>query len=245
MLIVKIPNRTAFSIITYTFTTKQAPLRLPSFSHFPLHPTIFKFLEGNNIHTPTYIQYALLASLAKKQPSLHHITSPTGSGKTLSYLIPALSHLKKEEEGAGVLTAAHRPRAIIITANKELVLQCRNVGKQVSHHCKLKIEGIGIGRTINEENKLVEDGVDVLVSTYQRIKPLIEKKLLFLSNMKWLVVDEVDTLFEMGKLPAIMENLLIGAKKSQENSLLEIVLSGTTRSHELIKYLNVNLGEIT
>lgn len=118
MIISKLPQRTFTHTIAFTFTTKQAPLRLPSFSHFPLHPSIFKYLETNNIHTPTFIQYSLLASLAKKQHSLHHITSPTGSGKTLSYLLPALSQLKKEEEGVGALTAAHRPRAIIITANK-------------------------------------------------------------------------------------------------------------------------------
>lgn len=33
------------------------------------------------------------------------------------------------------------------------------------------------------------------MSTFQRIKPLIEKKLLFFSNVKWMVVDEVDTLY--------------------------------------------------
>lgn len=52
--------------IIYFFTNKQAPLRLPAFDHFPLHPTIFKYLEANNIHTPTFIQYSLLASLLKK-----------------------------------------------------------------------------------------------------------------------------------------------------------------------------------
>jgi superfamily II DNA/RNA helicase len=95
MLITKLQSKQTLSIITYAFTTKQAPLRLPSFSHFPLHSSIFKFLEANNLHTPTFIQYALLASITKKQSQLHHITSPTGSGKTLSYLIPTLSHLKK------------------------------------------------------------------------------------------------------------------------------------------------------
>lgn len=98
---------------------------------------------------------------------------------------------------------------------------------------------------MNDENRLIEEGVDVLVSTFQRIKPLIEKKLVFFSNVKWMVVDEVDTLYDMGKLPSIMENLLIGAKKSQEKSMLEIVLSGTTRSQELVKYLKDNLGDIT
>jgi superfamily II DNA/RNA helicase len=83
------------SIIIFNFSIKQAPLRLPSFSHFPLHSSIFNYLDASSIHTPTFVQYALLASLAKYQSSIHHITSPTGSGKTLAYLIPICSALKK------------------------------------------------------------------------------------------------------------------------------------------------------
>lgn len=48
----------------------------------------------------------------------------------------------------------------------------------------------------------------------------------------------------MGKLPAIMEGILIGAKRAQEKSPLEVILSGTTRSQELQKYLAANLGEL-
>jgi len=48
------------------------------------------------------------------------------------------------------LTVSQRPRALILTHNKELVLQCRNVGKSLSHHCKLKVEGINIGRSMSE-----------------------------------------------------------------------------------------------
>jgi hypothetical protein len=41
----------------------------------------------------------------------------------------------------------------VLTASKELVLQAKNVGKQLSHHCKLKVEGLGIGKSLNEEDK--------------------------------------------------------------------------------------------
>ncbi len=57
--------------------------------------------------------------------------------------------------------------------------------------------------------------MDVLVSTYQRIKPLISNKQMYLSHLKWMVVDEVDTLFETAKLTSIMDHMLIAAKKAQ------------------------------
>lgn len=76
------------------FASKESPLRLPSFDHFPFHPTITQFLQAKDIHTPTYSQYALFSSLSKDTNKIHHLTAPTGSGKTLSYLLPITSALK-------------------------------------------------------------------------------------------------------------------------------------------------------
>jgi hypothetical protein len=49
------------------------------------------------------------------------------------------------------------------------------VGKQLAHHCKIKVEGINIGRSMAEERRAIDTGIDVLVSTYPRINPLIAK----------------------------------------------------------------------
>ena len=54
-------------------------------------------------------------------------------------MLPLVNHFKQEEkEEGGVLTQAMRPRGIVITLNKELVLQARNVGKSISHFAKFK-----------------------------------------------------------------------------------------------------------
>lgn len=45
MLLSKIPsNPFHCKRMAFAFTTKQAPLRLPSFTHFPLYPSVFKYL---------------------------------------------------------------------------------------------------------------------------------------------------------------------------------------------------------
>lgn len=120
-------------------------------------------------------------------------------------------------------------------------MQCRNVGKQIAHHSKFKIEGINIGRTMVEERKTIENGVDILVSTYLRLTPLLDKGELFLTNLKWIVVDEIDTLYEMGRLSAIVERLLM---RFGEEGSVRMILSGTTCSKELRGYLKSKLGEL-
>lgn len=39
------------------------------------------------------------------------------------------------------------------------------------------------------------NGVDIVMSTFSRLSMQMESKIIFLSNLKWIVVDEVDTLF--------------------------------------------------
>lgn len=79
------------------FVVTQSPLRLPSFNHFSFHPSIYKYLEAKDIHTPSYCQYGLFSALEKEKNKVYHLTAPTGSGKTLAYLLPIVSHLKREE----------------------------------------------------------------------------------------------------------------------------------------------------
>jgi superfamily II DNA/RNA helicase len=67
---------------------------------------------------------------------------------------------------------------------------------------------LGIGKSLNEEDKSLEAGIDILFGSYQRIKPLIEKQSLYFSHLKWIVVDEIDTLFDTGKLMPIVDNIL-------------------------------------
>lgn len=117
-----------------------------------------------------------MASLKKYKRSIHHITSPTGSGKTLSYLLPIFDDLKKEEKlEEAVLTKSMRPRAVVITLNKELVLQNRTVGKEISHHCKMKVAALNVGMSMIEERRLLGEGVDILFSTYNRFQQALTR----------------------------------------------------------------------
>lgn len=68
-------------------------------------------------------------------------------------------------------------------------MQCRQVGKQISHHAKLKVEGLGVGRTLYEENNAIKNGVDILITSNVKLQRQLENKNLFLTNLKWLVID--------------------------------------------------------
>ena len=81
-------------VIRICYYHSQSSLRLPSFHHFSFYPAIYKYLEAEDIHTPTYCQYAFFSTLQKNTHRFYHFTAPTGSGKTLAYLLPIISQLK-------------------------------------------------------------------------------------------------------------------------------------------------------
>lgn len=53
-----------------------------------------------------------------------------------------------------------------------------------------------------------------------------ERKNLFISNLRWLIIDETDTLFETGKLDKVFEELISRSNNMSEGP--KIILSGTT-----------------
>jgi superfamily II DNA/RNA helicase len=48
---------------------------------------------------------------------------------------------------------------------------------------------------MTEEKKSVMDGVDMLMTTHSKLRWLMEGRTLYMTNLRWLVIDEVDTLF--------------------------------------------------
>jgi ATP-dependent RNA helicase RhlE len=59
----------------------------------------------------------------------------TGTGKTLSYVLPVIHQLKQSElEAETVLTQECRPRALILVPNRELAMQVLNDGLKPFHY---------------------------------------------------------------------------------------------------------------
>ena len=122
-------------------------------------------------------------------------------------------------------------------------MQCRQVGKQISHHAKLKVEGLGVGRTLYEENNSIKNGVDILITSNVKLQRQLDNKNLFLTNLKWLVIDETDTLFETAKLQKIINDIVLRAMTM--NNPPKIVFSGTTNPKDLRELLKKELNEYT
>lgn len=116
------------------------------------------------------------------------ITSPTGSGKTLSYLLPCIQLIDFFNQNTQVL---------IIAPTRELVIQIEEVFKKLKTN--LKVTCCYGGHEVKiEEQKLINNPPQIIVATPGRLVHHLKLNNISLNNLKALVIDEFDKCLEFG-----------------------------------------------
>lgn len=125
------------------------------------------------------------------------VLSKTGSGKTLSYLLPIFQKLKVlEKEGRHMEKAS--PQCVIIVPIKELAHQVSAEAKKISHHAKLRVKSAVGGQKGKRVQSFKSSSFDILVATPGRLHSMLKSKEINFKSLKMLVVDEADQLMDMG-----------------------------------------------
>ncbi|MFN0049114.1 MAG: DEAD/DEAH box helicase [Cytophagales bacterium] len=148
-------------------------------------PTQPEILANLNIATLNKMQEASIAANAKCADVV--LLSPTGSGKTLGFLLPMYQTLD---------TQSIDIQAIIIVPSRELALQIEQVFKNMKTGYKVNTCYGGHDLAIEENNLTVPPAV--LIGTPGRICDHINRRNIFLQPVKTLVLDEFDKCLEMG-----------------------------------------------
>ncbi|KAK2461709.1 hypothetical protein APHAL10511_006172 [Amanita phalloides] len=128
--------------------------------------------------------------------------SPTGTGKTLTYLLPAFSCLKAP---SGTSTNGNGPRALIIVPTRELAHQIHNECLKLALGRKWKIVLFSKATANTLADKSVRDKVDVIISTPLRLVASLQSGIIDLSNVRFLALDEADRLLDSEFLPQVEE----------------------------------------
>lgn len=143
------------------------------------------------------------------------LLSPTGSGKTLGFLLPILAELKSEVSGV---------QALIIVPSRELALQIEQVFKTMATGYKINCCYGGHDTKI-ERNNLSQPPA-VLVGTPGRLAYHIRKESFQTAGINYLVLDEFDKALEFGfqgdmefiirHLPGLKRRMLTSATEMLE-----------------------------
>lgn len=172
---------------------------MPSFSDYPLLPSLKASLAEQELTSPTDIQARAIPELLKKRSMVG--VAETGSGKTLAYVLPMLHLIKELESAEAPVSEASRPRGIVLVPGRELGEQVGRVFKGLTHGTRLRVRYAisGTGKPVARQN--VNTDFEILVATPGRLQKLLSDKRVRLDDVRMLVFDEADQLLDQGFLP--------------------------------------------
>lgn len=156
-----------------------------NFKKLGLSNAVLKSIDEHGFESPTAIQEKSIPLILAGEDVIGG--AATGSGKTLSF---ASGILQNSEKGKGI-------QALILTPTRELAEQVANSLRKFSKYDPLNIASIYGGVGINTQIKELKNA-EVVVGTPGRLLDHISRNTIKLNNVKTLVLDEADHMFDMG-----------------------------------------------
>ena len=117
----------------------------------------------------------------------------TGTGKTAAFLITIFTRLMDLP-----CEKSKNPSALIVAPTRELASQIYEEAKTIGHKTDLRLVMVVGGIDYQQQLKILEKGVDVVICTPGRIIDYIKQDVLKTSDISLVVIDEADRLFDLG-----------------------------------------------
>ena len=161
------------------------------FNRFQLKSFLMEAIEAQGFDKPTEIQERVIPSVLKGTSVIGQ--SQTGTGKTLSYLLPILQRLD---------AGRNEVQAVIAAPTRELANQIYKEALKLSEHLppdegfniRCYMGGTDKQRTIDKMKKQPQ----LVIGTPGRIKDLVAEQALNVFSADMLVIDEADLMLDMG-----------------------------------------------
>ncbi|XP_006607867.2 probable ATP-dependent RNA helicase DDX43 [Apis dorsata] len=169
---------------------------------FEVYPEILDEIKKQKFVKPSPIQSQAWPILLSGRDLIG--IAQTGTGKTLAFLLPALIHI----EGQQIPRVERKgPNVLIMAPTRELALQIEKEVNKYSYH-GIKAVCLYGGGSRKKQVNVVTEGVEIVIATPGRLNDLVEAKILNISSITYLVLDEADRMLDMGFEPQIRKTLL-------------------------------------
>lgn len=162
-----------------------------SLKQFNLSAELFNYLDDKKITSFTKVQENVIPKFLKNQNMI--VESPTGSGKTLSFLLPIFQNINPEN---GL-------QAIIFTPTKELANQIYNVAREIKQFKNLSLKKFDGSSDINRQEVEMAKNPNIIIGTPERILKIFDINSVNIKNLKYIIIDEADMMLDFGFLSMI------------------------------------------
>ncbi len=190
------------------------------FSSLKLSKHLQQALLENGYSKPFPIQEQIIPAIREGRDVLG--IAQTGSGKTASYVLPALMCVLESD-----FSLNRHIHILVLVPTRELAQQVNAVFQQLGHKLPGRIKTMAVFGGVSINPQMINlQGVSILIATPGRLIELIESKAIRMSETKMLVIDEADKMLNLGfkeevdkilsLLPKKRQNLLFSATLNEE-----------------------------
>ncbi|MGL5348531.1 MAG: DEAD/DEAH box helicase [Peptostreptococcaceae bacterium] len=159
---------------------------MTTFKELNLNPKLIEGLQKQDITEPTDVQSLSIGKILDNKDLL--VNAQTGSGKTLSYLLPMFEKID---------TTKRETQVLVLAPTHELVMQIVDQAKLLSSNSNMDVTAFSLIGEVNIQKQIKNIKAikpHIVVGTCGRVLDLIQQRKLKAHTIKTIVLDEIDSL---------------------------------------------------
>ena len=169
-----------------------------SFEEMGLHPKLVTALRGMGAETPFPIQQSTIPAALEGRDVLGR--GKTGSGKTIAFAVPIIT---KMVAAGSVPRKPNKPRALVLAPTRELADQIDRTMSALARSVGFYTACVYGGVPQRRQEIALSRGVDILVATPGRLEDLMAQRIIDLSEVETMVIDEADHMCDLGFIEGV------------------------------------------
>ena len=195
-----------------------------SFDQLGLSAELLRAVQELGYVTPTPIQQRAIPSVFEGRDLL--AAAQTGTGKTAAFALPLLQRMSEEVPNP---RGPRAPRLLVLVPTRELAAQVGQSFDDFGRHLNQRTLLVFGGVSARPQIDALRQGVDIVVATPGRLLDHINERVVDLSKVRRLVLDEADRMLDMGFIRDIRRVLAV-LPKQRQNLLFSATFSDEIRT---------------
>ncbi|MBI5728865.1 MAG: DEAD/DEAH box helicase [Candidatus Magasanikbacteria bacterium] len=174
-------------------------------------PKLLEALERLKMTTPTPIQHQSIPPAIEGKDLVG--IAQTGTGKTLAYGLPMIQRL-----------GIYRGQGLVLVPTRELAIQVDETLQKIGRNIGLKTAVVIGGASMHQQIQAIRRQPHVIVATPGRLVDHLEQGTIKLNQIKIVVLDEADRMFDIGFAPQINRILKLTPKEGRQTMLFSATM---------------------
>lgn len=157
-----------------------------TFADLGLRNSVLKGLDAMGFKHPTVIQDQLIPHVLAGKDVLGQ--AKTGSGKTAAFGLPLFHRATRELPF----------QTLILVPTRELAIQVARELSEMGAHTPIRVCAVYGGDSVRQQADDLAKGPEIIVATPGRLMDMVERRHLHFDNVRFIVLDEVDRMLDIG-----------------------------------------------